>query len=185
MLTHPERARIRPLFDESTLQARIAEMGAEITADYAGKHPVLVCVLKGSLPFVAALGRAIDAPVTYDYVAVSSYSGTESRGSLRFEADLSTDITGRHVILVEDIVDTGLTLSSLAAALRQRNPESLRIATLLDKPSRRRNEVDVAWRGFEIPDEFVVGFGLDYEQFFRNLPFIGVLENPGDLGAID
>lgn len=172
-----DNAPIRELIDAEKLQARIAEMGAELTDAYRGLDPVLVCILKGSMPFFAALGQAMTIPVRYDYLAVASYhGGTKSSGVVKFLADLSTDIVGRHVVLVEDIVDTGRTMAYLLENLKTRQPASLEVVTLLDKPSRREVDVPIGYRGFEIPDEFVIGFGLDYAQYYRNLPYIGVLE---------
>ena len=172
-----DNAPIRELIGPDALTSRIAEMGDELSAAYRGLDPVLVCILKGSMPFFAALGQAMSIPVRYDYLAVASYhGGTKSSGVVKFLADLSTDIVGRHVILVEDIVDTGRTMSYLLENLKTRHPASLEVVSLLDKPSRREVSVPIGYRGFEIPDEFVVGFGLDYAQYYRNLPYIGVLE---------
>lgn len=172
-----DNAPIRELIGESELTTRIAAMGAELSAAYRGRDPVLVCILKGSMPFFVALGQAMSIPVRYDYLAVASYHGaTKSSGVVKFVADLSTEIVGRHVVLVEDIVDTGRTMSYLLENLGTRRPASLEVVTLLDKPSRREVDVPIGYCGFEIPDEFVVGFGLDYAQYYRNLPYIGVLE---------
>ncbi len=168
--------KIRIMLDAETISARVLELGQAIDRDFAGHDVVIVAVLKGSLPFYVDLARAITIPVRFDYLAVSSYEGTASTGVVKFVADLSGEIAGRDVILVEDIVDTGRTMAYLLDNLRTRGPKSLHVATLLDKPSRREVEVPLDYVGFEIPDEFVVGYGLDYEQFFRNLPYIGVLE---------
>src|ERR671912_2876244 len=165
------------LVTEADIQDKVAELGARISADYAGRELTLVSVLKGSLPFMADLMRAIDIPVRIDLMEVSSYGGsaTESSGLVRILKDLSASIEGEDVLIVEDIIDTGLTLNYLVRYLRGKNPASLRICTLLDKPARRLVEIDIDYRGFTIPDRFVVGYGLDYGEFYRNLPFVGVL----------
>jgi hypoxanthine phosphoribosyltransferase len=169
---------IEVLIDEATLKRRIAELGAEITRDYAGKTPHLVCVLKGAVVFLAELIRHIDLPVTLDFIAVSSYGdATKTSGEVRIVKDLDESLAGRDVLLVEDILDTGLTLNYLRNNFLSRGVKSLRIATLLNKPSRRLVEVPIAYKGFDIPDAFVVGFGLDYAQRYRNLPFVAVLKN--------
>jgi hypoxanthine phosphoribosyltransferase len=183
MPVYPQRARLRSLLSAEDVETRVRTMGHEISQALTGLHPHFVCILKGSLPFYGSLIRAIDVPMTCDYVAVTSYSGTQTTGEVQFRADLSEDIRGRHVVLVEDIVDTGLTLDRLTREFLTRGPASLHVATLLDKPSRRKTPVRIDWRGFEIEDLFVVGYGLDYEQYFRNLPEISVLENPADLHA--
>lgn len=165
------------LFDEEALRKRIADMGAEITRDYAGKEPMLVSVLRGSYVFMADLTRNIDLACTVDFMAVSSYgAGTSSSGQVKIIKDLSDDIEGRDVIVVEDILDSGNTLSYLIELLKARRPASIRLCTLLDKPSRRVKEVTVHYIGFSIPDEFVVGYGLDYAEKYRNLPYIGILK---------
>jgi hypoxanthine phosphoribosyltransferase len=167
---------VRPLFTADQLAVRIKELGTQISDEYAGKNPMLVCILKGSMLFYADLTRAIDTPHTWDIMRVSSYhGGTSSSGVVKVNTDLSSPLEGRHVILVEDIVDSGRTMSHLVALLGTRNPASLKVATLLDKPSRREVPVDIHYCGFSIPDEFVVGYGLDYGQFFRQLPFVGVM----------
>jgi hypoxanthine phosphoribosyltransferase len=164
------------LIEPDRLQKRIAELAAQIDDDYAGRELLLVGVLKGAVMVMADLARAIHLPVHMDWMAVSSYgSGTKSSGVVRILKDLDTDITGRHVLLVEDIVDSGLTLSWLVRNLRSRQPASLRICVLLRKPAATRADVDVAYVGFEIEDKFVVGYGLDYAERYRNLPFIGTL----------
>jgi hypoxanthine phosphoribosyltransferase len=165
------------LIPESDIQAKVAELGARISADYAGKELTLVSVLKGSLPFMADLMRAIHVPVRIDLMEVSSYGGsaTESSGLVRILKDLSSNIDGQDVLIVEDIIDTGLTLNYLLRYLRGKNPRSLRICTLLDKPARRLVEIPVDYVGFTIPDRFVVGYGLDYGEVYRNLRFVGVL----------
>lgn len=165
------------LFDEEKLKKRIAEMGAEMTRDYAGKEPILVSVLRGSYIFMADLTRNIDLSCTVDFMAVSSYgAGTSSSGQVKIIKDLSDDIEGKDVIVVEDILDSGNTLSYLIELLKARQPASIKLCTLLDKPSRRVKEVKVAYTGFSIPDEFVVGYGLDYAEKYRNLPYIGILK---------
>jgi hypoxanthine phosphoribosyltransferase len=165
------------LIDEATLQAKVAELGARISADYADRQVTLVSVLKGALPFMADLMRAITAPVRIDLMEVSSYGGaTETTGRVRILKDLSSSIEGEHVLIVEDIIDTGLTLNYLTQYLGGKDPASLRICTLLDKPARRLVDIDLAYRGFEIPDRFVIGYGLDYDEIYRNLPYIGVLK---------
>jgi hypoxanthine phosphoribosyltransferase len=165
------------LVDEAAIQAKVAELGARIGADYAGRQLTLVSVLKGSLPFMADLMRALALPVRIDLMEVSSYGGatTESSGLVRILKDLSSSIEGQDVLIVEDIIDTGLTLNYLLRYLRGKNPASLRICTLLDKPARRLVDIPVDYIGFTIPDRFVVGYGLDYGEFYRNLRFVGVL----------
>jgi len=165
------------LIPEDEIQAKVAELGGRISADYAGRELTLVSVLKGSLPFMADLMRAIRIPVQIDLMEVSSYGGaaTESSGLVRILKDLSSSIDGRHVLIVEDIIDTGLTLNYLVRYLRGKNPASLKICTLLDKPARRLVEIPIDYLGFEIPDQFVIGYGLDYGERYRNLRFVGVL----------
>jgi hypoxanthine phosphoribosyltransferase len=165
------------LVDEHAIQAKVAELGSRISADYAGRQLTLVSVLKGSLPFMADLMRAMSIPVRIDLMEVSSYGGTatESSGLVRILKDLSSSIEGQDVLIVEDIIDTGLTLNYLLRYLRGKNPASLRICTLLDKPARRLVEIPVDYIGFTIPDRFVVGYGLDYGEFYRNLRYVGVL----------
>jgi hypoxanthine phosphoribosyltransferase len=165
------------LLSEARIQARITELGARISADYEGRSLTLVSVLKGSLPFMADLMRSISVPLRIDLMEVSSYGGstTESSGLVRILKDLSASIEGEEVLIVEDIIDTGLTLNYLVRYLRGKNPASLRICTLLDKPARRLVEIPVDYTGFTIPDQFVVGYGLDYNELYRNLRFVGVL----------
>ena len=165
------------LLTEEQIAARVAEMGRQIAQDYAGRELTLVSVLKGSLPFMADLMREIAIPVQIDLMEVSSYGGTatENTGLVRILKDLSSNIDGRDVLVVEDIIDTGLTLNYLVRYLRGKKPASLRICTLLDKPARRLVEIDVDYIGFTIPDQFVVGYGLDYGELYRNLRFVGVL----------
>ena len=162
------------MISHDQLQERVRALGREVRELYGPDEVVLlVGVLKGSFLFMADLARAIDGPVHCEFLGVSSYEGTESTGAVRLTHDLRTDIAGRHVLVVEDIVDTGLTLEYLRRILEARNPASLRVASLLDKPSRRRVDVQVDFVGFEIPDAFVVGYGLDLDQLYRNLPYIG------------
>ncbi|HEX7950238.1 MAG TPA: hypoxanthine phosphoribosyltransferase [Candidatus Limnocylindrales bacterium] len=165
------------LLTEGQIQSRVAELGAQISIDYGGRSLTLVSVLKGSLPFMADLMRSIDRPLRIDLMEVSSYGGatTESSGLVRILKDLSSSIEGEDVLIVEDIIDTGLTLNYLVRYLRGKKPASLRICTLLDKPARRLVEIDVDYTGFTIPDQFVVGYGLDYGEIYRNLRFVGVL----------
>jgi hypoxanthine phosphoribosyltransferase len=172
------------LIPEDELQAKIKELAAQINADYAGKSLLLVGVLKGAVMVMADLARALSIPVEMDWMAVSSYgSGTQSSGVVRTNLDLKTDITGRDVLLVEDIIDSGLTLAWLISNLRSRNPSSLEVCTLLRKPEAARIEVDVKYVGFDIPNEFVIGYGLDYAEKYRNLPFVGTLA-PHVYGAV-
>src|SRR3954470_21901741 len=165
------------LLTEQQIRSKVAELGARVTTDYAGRRLTLVSVLKGSLPFMADLMREIRIPLRIDLMEVSSYGGTttESSGLVRIIKDLSASIEREDVLLVEDIIDTGLTLNYLLRYLRGKNPASLRICALLDKPARRLVEIPIDYTGFTIPDEFVVGYGLDFGEFYRNLPFIGVL----------
>ncbi len=165
------------LLSEEQIQAKVRELGRRISEDFAGRELTLVSVLKGSLPFMADLMRSITIPVQIDLMEVSSYGGTatESSGLVRILKDLSSSIDGRHVLIVEDIIDTGLTLNYLVRYLRGKNPASLKICTLLDKPARRLVEIAIDYRGFEIPDQFVIGYGLDYGEAYRNLRFVGVL----------
>jgi hypoxanthine phosphoribosyltransferase len=164
------------LIPEDRLRARVAELAARIDADYAGQDLLLVGVLKGALMVMADLARALHLPVEMDWMAVSSYgSGTRSSGVVRILKDLDADITGRHVLVVEDIVDSGLTLSWLVGNLRSRGPASVEVCVMLRKPAAARMDVEVAYTGFEIADEFVVGYGLDYAERYRNLPFVGTL----------
>lgn len=167
------------ILTEEQIKTRIKEMGAELNQHYAGKNEevVMVCVLRGAVLFMADLAREIERPVTFDFIDVSSYSGTESSGSVRINKDLEEDIRGKHVLIVEDIIDTGLTLKKVVEMLQTREPASVTICTLLDKPSRRTvKHITSDFNGFEVPDKFVVGYGLDYNEKYRNLPFIGVLK---------
>jgi hypoxanthine phosphoribosyltransferase len=166
------------LIDETTLQRRVAELGQAVSADYQGEDLMLVCVLKGGVAFLTDLMRRITVPHEIDFMAISSYGGqrTESSGVVRILMDLHADIAGRHVLLVEDIVDSGRTMDYLLRALQTRNPASLRVCTLLNKPCRRVVGVPLDYIGFDIPDDFVLGYGLDFDEKYRNLPFIGVLK---------
>jgi hypoxanthine phosphoribosyltransferase len=166
------------LFSETQIAERVAELGRQITEDYKDKGGLLLIgVLRGVAVFFGDMMRAIDLPLDIDFMSISSYgSSTRSSGVVRILKDLDENITGRHVVILEDIIDTGLTLGYLVRLLQERRPASLEICTLLDKPSRRLIEVPVKYTGFTIPDQFVVGYGLDYDQKFRNLPFVGVLK---------
>ena len=165
------------LFTQEQLQARVREIAGEIQRDYAGKEIMLISVLRGSFIFMADLCRAIDLPCTLDFMSVSSYGkGTSSSGQVQITKDLSEDISGRHIIVVEDILDSGNTRSYLLKILEHRHPASIRLCTLLDKPERRVKPVQVHYSGFTIPDAFVVGYGLDYAEKYRNLPYIGILK---------
>ncbi len=165
------------LVTQRDIAAKVRELGTAIAADYAGKDPVLVSILKGSLPFLADLMREIPLRLTLDFLETSSYGdSTDSSGVVRILKDLANPIEGRHVLVVEDILDTGNTLAFVIDHLRSQRPASVRICTLLDKPARRIVPIEIDYRGFEIPDKFVVGYGLDYAERYRNLPFIGVLK---------
>ncbi len=169
--------RIEVLLSEEEVDARIKALGEQISKDYEGKEVHLICVLKGSVFFICELAKRITVPVTLDFMSVSSYGmDTKSSGVVRIVKDLDESIKGRDVIVIEDIVDSGNTLSYLLEMLSDRKPESLRLCTLLDKPERRRKPVKVDYVGFQIPDEFVVGYGLDYAQKYRNLPYVGVVK---------
>ncbi len=165
------------LFSQQQLAERVDQIAQEITRDYAGKEIVLISVLRGSFVFMADLCRRIDLPCTIDFMSVSSYGkGTSSSGQVQITKDLSGDISGKHILVVEDILDSGNTLSYLLKLLEQRAPASIRLCTLLDKPERRVKPVEVHYSGFTIPDAFVVGYGLDYAEHYRNLPYIGILK---------
>jgi len=174
----------KPLYTAEEIAARVGELAAEISHDYAGRNPLLVGVLKGAWVFLADLTRRITIPHHCDFIQVSSYgSGTESSGEVRFLADSSIPMTDRHVILVEDIVDTGLTLSNLLNRLKERNPASIAICSLLDKPERRKTPIHIDYLGFTVPNKFVVGYGVDWDERFRHLPYIGYLEFEKDVGG--
>jgi hypoxanthine phosphoribosyltransferase len=165
------------LFDETSIKQRVGELGQKITEDYRGKSPVMVGILKGGVPFLADLIRQIDLPLEYDLMAVSSYgASTKSSGVVKILKDMDISIEGRDIIIVEDIVDTGLTLHYLLDNLKSRRPNSLKVCTILDKPSQRKVQIQPDYNGFEIPNVFVVGYGLDYAGKYRNLPYIGVLK---------
>lgn len=167
----------RVLLSRAELQRRVEELGQEITADYQGKKLLVVGILKGALIFMSDLVRNIDTTVVFDFMVVSSYgSSSHSSGAVQILKDLERSIEGWHVLIVEDIIDTGLTLKYLVANLKSRHPQSVKICTLLDKPERRKTEVHVDYNGFAIPDEFVVGYGLDYNENYRNLPDVHVLK---------
>ena len=167
---------LEPLITGDAIQARIKELGAEISRDYAGQNPLLIGVLKGACFFLSDLLRAIDTRLSIEFMAISSYgSSTRTSGEVRIMKDLDVPIEGRHILVVEDIVDTGLTLSYLLANLQSRGAASVKLAALLDKYERRQKEVKIDYLGFKIPDEFVVGYGLDFAERYRNLPFVGVL----------
>lgn len=172
--------KIKVLVSEADADRRIEELGKQISEDYAGKTVHLICILKGGVFFMCELAKRITVPVTMDFMSVSSYgSGTTSSGVVKIVKDLDESLEGKDVIIVEDIIDTGRTLQHLVSILKQRNPNSIRLCTLLDKPERREKDITikVEYVGFNIPDEFVVGYGLDYAQNYRNLPFIGVIVN--------
>jgi len=166
------------LIDEKTLQGRVAELGAEISADYPGDNLLLVCILRGGVPFMVDLSRHITVPHMMDFMAVSSYgSGArESTGNVRVTLDLQTNIRDKDVLLVEDIVDSGHTIASVVEFLQTRQPRSLKVCTLMDKAERREAVVPIHYRGFTIPNKFVFGYGLDLDEYYRNLPFVGVVD---------
>ena len=176
--TELEKAVGEVLIDEDALQARIRELGAELSSDYAGKELLLVGVLKGAVFFMADLMRSITVPCEIDFMAISSYgASTDSSGVVRILKDLDINIEDRHVLVVEDIIDSGLTLSYLMRNLESREPASLEVCALMTKPERREIEVDVRYVGFEIPNRFVIGYGLDFAERYRNLPYVGVLHD--------
>lgn len=169
--------KIRVMISEEDVEAKIREIGARISREYAGKTVHMICVLKGGVFFMCELAKRITVPVTLDFMSVSSYGDdTKSSGVVKIVKDLDQPLEGKDVLVVEDIIDSGRTLSYLLENLKSRNPASIRLCTLLDKPERRVREVKVDYCCFEIPDEFVVGYGLDYAQKYRNLPFVGVVE---------
>ena len=170
-------SKIDVLLTEERLRARVAELGAAITRDYAGRKVTLVAVLKGSFVFLADLVRAIDLPVAVEFIAISSYQGKTSTGVVQITSDLTRNVEGEDVIVVEDIVDTGLTMQYLLENLATRHPASLRLCALLEKPARAQVKVAIDYKGFEIPDEFVVGYGLDCDGQLRNLPYLGILRS--------
>ena len=169
--------KIRELYSEDVINARIKQLGEQISNDYAGKEIHMVCVLKGASPFACELAKRITVPVYFDFVKVSSYgNNTISSGNIKVSKDVDDPVEGDHVLIIEDIIDSGRTLACLMELFKERNPASVKLAVLLDKPERRVTHVDVDYTGFQIPDEFVVGYGLDYAQRYRNLPYIGVVE---------
>ena len=164
------------LFDERTLANAVERLGAQISRDYQGQELLVICILKGASIFMADLIRKIDLPIQIDFMAVSSYGhSTQSSGVVKINKDLDTDIENRHILIVEDIIDSGLTLKYLSENLQSRRPKSLKICTLLDKPERRKTHLNIDYTGFEIPDVFIVGYGIDYAEHYRNLPYIGVI----------
>ena len=172
-----EGSPVRVLISEAEISERLQELAQDISRDYEGKDLLLVCVLKGSMVFFADLARKITTPLSFDYICVNSYGDkTESWDEIELRTDLSESVDGRHVLLVEDIVDTGRTMDYLFDLLKGRGAASLKVVALLDKPARRKQEVEIAYRGFEVPNAFVGGYGLDYRQLYRNLPYIGALE---------
>lgn len=165
------------LISEEKLKETVARMGAEISKDYAGKNLLVISVLKGAAVFMSDILRAITIPCRIDFMAASSYgAGTETKGSVKILKDLDIDVSGFDILIVEDILDSGVTLANIIKLLESRKANSVKVCTLLSKPARRKVEVPVAYEGFEVPDEFVVGYGLDYAELYRNLPFIGVLK---------
>ena len=165
------------MFTAQEIETRVLELGQEISRDYNGTRPLLIGVLKGVFPFMADLIRAITVPVEVDFMAVASYSSsTREQGFVRLQKDLDEPIDGRHVLFVEDVIDTGLTLSYLLRNLDARGPASLKVCTLFEKPQRRLVNVPVRYKGFDLPNKFVVGYGLDYKELYRNLPFVGMLK---------
>jgi hypoxanthine phosphoribosyltransferase len=173
-----ERIFGRPIVTQEEMRARIRELGKQITADYTGKDLVLVGVLKGAYAFYADLARAIRIPMRVDFIVVASYgSRAKTSGKVKMVTELTEDIKGKHVLLVEDIVDSGLTIQYLVKQLSKRKPQSVKVCTLLNKPERRAIDVPLAYIGFNIPDKYVVGYGLDYQQQYRNLPYLAVLDD--------
>ena len=165
------------LFSAEQIQARVLELGAAISRDYEGCHPLLVGVLKGVFPFLADLARSITIPIEVDFMAIASYNAESRRnGVVRIQKDLDSAIGGRHVLFVEDVVDTGLTLNYVLRNLRSREPATLQVCTMFDKGSRRLVRTPIHYKGFDLPDRFVVGYGLDYRELYRNLPFVGLLK---------
>ncbi|MCB9614141.1 MAG: hypoxanthine phosphoribosyltransferase [Sandaracinus sp.] len=166
---------IDTLISAEDIQARVAELGRQITADYGGQEIVVVPVLKGSFVFAADLVRHIDVPLAIDFLGLRSYEGTESSGVVQITSDLTKSVEGKHVLIIEDIVDTGLTMQYLLQNLETRKPASVKLASLLHKPARSKVKIPIDYLGFEIEDVFVIGYGLDYDQHYRNLPYLGVM----------
>lgn len=172
-----EESRIHVMIQEEAIQMRIRELGQEISEDYAGEELVMVCILNGGVMFMTDLAKCIQVPMTMDFMKVSSYGNEQvSSGVIKIKQDLTQDIQGKHVLIVEDIVDTGRTLYHLKQMLRERKPASVKICTLLDKPQTRVSPVVIEYTGFVIEDKFVLGYGLDYEQYYRNLPYVAYVE---------
>ena len=169
------------LINETRIEKRLDEMAKQIDKDYEGKEIILVGILKGSVVFMVELAKRLKTKVQFEFIEVSSYEGTESTGKIKIKKDLQNDIEGKDVLIVEDIIDTGNTLSYLKEYFQEKNPNSLKIATLLSKPSRRIKELDVEYIGFKIEDKFVIGYGLDYNQKYRNLPYIGYIEDGDEI----
>ncbi len=167
---------LKVLLSEEEIKAKVKELGEEITRDYQGKTPIVISVLKGSFVFVSDLVRCMDVPAELDFMVVSSFNGVVSTGAVRIIKDIAISLDGRDVLVVEDILDSGLTLEYISEILRGRNAKSVKIATLLDKPSRHKSNIVPDYVGFTVPDEFVVGYGLDYNELYRNLPYIGILK---------
>ena len=168
---------LRVLLSEDVIREKVRELGGKITADYKNSNLMLVTVLKGAVVFLADLMRQIDVPAEIDFMVVSSYgSGVKSSGVVKIVKDLDVPLAGKDILIVEDILDSGLTLSYIKELLESRGPRSIRIATLLDKPSRRKVDLQADYIGFSVPDEFVIGYGLDYDEKYRNLPYIGILK---------
>jgi len=164
------------LFSEEEISTRVKELGKQLTQDYADKSPILVSVLKGAYVFMSDISRSIDIPCAIEFMCVSSYgSGTTSSGNVNIRLDLSCDITDRHILIIEDILDTGNSLKKITELLKTRNPASIKICTLFDKPARRKADITADYVGFEIEDHFIVGYGLDYNEIYRNLPYVGIL----------
>ncbi|MGM9640684.1 MAG: hypoxanthine phosphoribosyltransferase [Faecousia sp.] len=166
----------RVLLTEEQIHSRIQELGQELAGEYEGKHPIFVGILKGVVLFFSDMVRAIPIDCQFDFMCVSSYKGTQSTGTINVKMDLSADIAGRHVVILEDIIDSGLTLKHTVEYLKTKGPASVKICTLLDKPERRMADIQADYVGFTIPNEFVVGYGLDYDEAYRNLPYVGVLK---------
>lgn len=164
------------LYSEEKLKSKVKELGERITHDYKGKNLFLLGILKGCVPFMADIMRSIDLDLEYDFMDVSSYQGTRSMGEVRILKDISTSIVGKDILIVEDIIDTGITLSYLTKVLKSRGANSIEIVTMLSKPSRRKVELPVKYNGYEIDDHFVIGYGMDYDERFRGLPYIGILD---------
>jgi hypoxanthine phosphoribosyltransferase len=177
MINELEKDIDRVLFSEDDIKAMVQKVAAQLNEDYAGRKPVLVILLKGSVVFAADLMRALVIDCEIDFMKVSSYAGTQSTGVINIVSDLRCDIAGRNVIIVEDIIDTGSTLKKLKGLLESRNPASLKICTLLDKPTGRKTDISADYIGGEVGNEFIVGYGLDFDEKYRNLPYIGVMRN--------